>query len=445
METGTENLDWTAAVIRRIVQFTQNGGEINVIVSGVNVGAQSYWNAEATMLMHTRGLLIMTSDAAMLLTGKKALEFSGSVSAESNVDIGGVEKVMGPNGESQVRVPDLASAYEVLFRHYRFTYVEAGTSFPPKVESEDDPNRDITNHPYEDRLEQGFSTIGDIFSQEKNPERKKQFDMRQVMGALIDTDAGYLERWRAMQDADTAIVWETRMGGNAVGMIGIESRSIQRIGAVPADGPESWSGGTLFPLSSKKVARGINAFSNRVPLTIIANLSGFDGSPESLRYFQLEYGAEIGRAIVNFQGPICFVVVARYHGGAYVVFSKALNANLRAAALEGSFASVIGGAPAAAVVFPKQVRNETYADERVKEMQEKLSNGECTQREYDDVYQKVYTEKQAQLGQRFDAIHSVDRAQTVGSIDDIITASRLRPYIIQVVEEGIAKAPEAHG
>ncbi|HKJ85841.1 MAG TPA: biotin/lipoyl-containing protein, partial [Spirochaetia bacterium] len=60
MESGTENLDWTAAVLRRIIEFTQAGGEINIIVSGINVGAQSYWNAEATMLMHTRGLLIMT-------------------------------------------------------------------------------------------------------------------------------------------------------------------------------------------------------------------------------------------------------------------------------------------------------------------------------------------------------------------------------------------------
>ena len=42
---------------------------------------------------------------------------------------------------------------------------------------------------------------------------------------------------------------------------------------------------------------------------MLANLSGFDGSPESLRKMQLENGAEIARAVVNFQGPIYFVVV----------------------------------------------------------------------------------------------------------------------------------------
>jgi hypothetical protein len=53
-------------------------------------------------------------------------------------------------------------------------------------------------------------------------------------------------------------------------------------------------------------------------------LTGFDGSPESLRLWQLEYGAEFGRAVVNFDGPIIFCVISRYHGGAFVVFSAGL-------------------------------------------------------------------------------------------------------------------------
>ena len=173
--------------------------------------------------------------------------------------------------------------------------------------------------PYRDSLGQGFTSIGDIFSMDLNPDRKKPFDMRQVMRALVDQDAEILERWRGLEDGDTSLVWETRLGGLSVGMIGIESRSFPRIGALPSDGPDTWSGGTLYPQSSRKLARGLNAFSGRVPAVIIANLSGFDGSPESLRRLQLEYGAEIGRAVVNFRGPLVFLVTARYHGGAYVV------------------------------------------------------------------------------------------------------------------------------
>ncbi len=438
MESGTENLDWTAATLKRIVEFTQAGGEINIVVSGINVGAQSYWNAEATMLMHTRGLLIMTEHASMLLTGKRALDFSGSVSAEDNVGIGGVERIMEPNGQAQIRVRDLFEAYEVLFRHYHLTWARPGYRFPDRHESSDPTDRDVATEPYNDTLGQGFSTIGDIFSSTLNPERKKPFDMRQLMGAVVDRDQPVLERWRNMRDAETAVVWESRVGGYAAGVIGIESRALSRIGEIPHDGPESWSGGTLFPLSSKKVARGLNAFNGRLPAVILANLSGFDGSPESLRKLQLEYGAEIGRAVVNFDGPIIFVVVARYHGGAYVVFSKRLNDKLQSAAIEGSYASVIGGAPAAAVVFPGVVRKQAAADERVIEAGRRLEAEEAfTRHDYDTVYQDVHGEKQSELAARFDRIHSVERAKSVGSIDDIIPVSSLRPYIVAGIERGM--------
>ncbi|RPJ84445.1 MAG: hypothetical protein EHM13_04250, partial [Acidobacteria bacterium] len=98
MESGTENMDWIARVLRRLIEFTQAGNEVNLIIMGINVGGQPYWNAEATMLMHTRGILVMTPEAAMVLTGKTALDYSGSVSAEDNHGIGGYEPIMGPNG-----------------------------------------------------------------------------------------------------------------------------------------------------------------------------------------------------------------------------------------------------------------------------------------------------------------------------------------------------------
>jgi acetyl-CoA carboxylase carboxyltransferase component len=86
MDSGTETMDWISRVLRGIIEFTQDGGEINVVVTGINVGAQPYWNAEATMLMHTQGVLIMTPDSAMVLTGKQSLDYSGGVSAEDNRD-----------------------------------------------------------------------------------------------------------------------------------------------------------------------------------------------------------------------------------------------------------------------------------------------------------------------------------------------------------------------
>src|ERR1700749_975130 len=122
--------------------------------------------------------------------------------------------------------------------------------------------------------------------------------------------------------------------------------------------------------SPKKLARPINPASGNRPLVILANLSGFDGSPESMRRLQLEYGAEIGRAVVNFKGPMVFCVISRFHGGAYVVFSRALNENLEVVALEGTYASVIGGAPAAAVVFAGEVEARARKDTRLQQLAE---------------------------------------------------------------------------
>ena len=375
MDSGTENMDWVARTLRRLITFTQAGHEVNVIVAGINVGAQPYWNAEATMLLHTKGILIMTPDSAMVLTGKHSLEYSGGVSAEDNLGIGGYDRVMGPNGQAQYWAPNLTAACATLFAHYDHTYVAPEERFPRRAETSDPRDRDVRGYPHV-HPDSDFTTVGDIFSAEVNQERKKPFDIRSVMRAVVDQDHPVLERWVGMADADTSIVFDAHLGGYPVALLGIESRPIPRRGEFPADGPDQWTAGTLFPRSSKKTARAINAASGNRPLVVLANLSGFDGSPESLRKLQLEYGAEIGRAIVNFDGPIVFCVISRYHGGAFVVFSGVLNDNMEVVAVEGSFASVIGGAPAAAVVFSREVATRTARDSRVATVEASLADAD---------------------------------------------------------------------
>jgi len=438
MNSGTENLDATARVVRRIVTFTQGGGFIHLIITGVNVGAQSYWDSLATMLMHTRGVLIMTPQASMVLTGSAALAASGSVSAEDEVAIGGHERVMGPNGQAHYFATDLLSAYEILFKHYMHTYVVPGEGKPRRGRTVDPVDRDVRSFPYEagNGEGNGIVHVGEIFDDEKNPGRKRPFAMRAVMRSVIDRDAVYLERWSSHVGAETAIVWDAQIGGYPVCLLGIESQNTPRMGYRPFDGPEEWNGGTLFPQSSKKVARALNAASGNRPAVILANLSGFDGSPESMRKLQLEYGAEIARAVVNFQGPLIFVVVSRYHGGAYVVFSRELNENLRAVALEGSYASVIGGGPAATVIFPREVRARVAADPRIEAIRQSLkSNPNAELRaEFDRLRRDVTIEKRAEVAAEFDSIHSVERAKSVGSLEDIIPALRVRPFIVELLD-----------
>jgi acetyl-CoA carboxylase carboxyltransferase component len=268
-----------------------------------------------------------------------------------------------------------------------------------------------------------------------------------VMMAVTDQDHRPLERWAGMRAAETAVVWDAHLGGYPVCLIGIESRPVPRLGFVPADGPDQWCAGTLFPQSSKKVARAINAASSNRPLVILANLSGFDGSPESLRKLQLEYGAEIGRSVVNFKGPIVFCVISRYHGGAYVVFSQALNQQLEVSALEGTYASVIGGAPAAAVVFAGEVEARARKDPRLQALSQAMAQAEGAEKgrlraQWEELFKIVHSEKLGEMAAEFDRVHSVQRALEVGALNHILPPADLRPYLIHAVERGIEKEEE---
>jgi acetyl-CoA carboxylase carboxyltransferase component len=389
----------------------------------------------------------MTPEGAMVLTGKQALDYSGGVSAEDNHGIGGYEPVMGPNGQAQYRAPDLAAACRVLLRHYEHAYVAPGERFPRRAATTDPVDRDVCAHPVADDGS-GFARVGEIFSDVTNPGRKRPFAIRAVMAAAVDADHQPLERWAGMRDAETAVVWDAHLGGYPVTLLGIESRPVPRRGFVPADGPGQWTPGTLFPQSSKKVARAINAASGNRPVVVLANLSGFDGSPESMRKLQLEYGAEIGRAVVNFDGPMVLCVVSRYHGGAFVVFSRHLNEHLEVAALEGAHASVIGGAPAAAVVFAREVDARSQADPRLRALEAEVAaagppaDQAALRARLDELTLQVRNQKLGEVAEEFDRVHSVQRALRVGSVDRIIPAAALRPYLVDAVERGMRRTLE---
>jgi acetyl-CoA carboxylase carboxyltransferase component len=363
---------------------------------------------------------------------------------------------MGPNGQAQYWAPDLSGAVDVLLRHYAHTYRAPGEPFPRPAPTSDPVDRDISDSPHSVPGNWGpgcdFRTVGEIFT--ANPERKKPFDIRSVLRAVADADHPTLERWVDMIDAEGVVVLDAHLGGQPVALLGIESRPLPRRGPVPVDGPTSFTAGTLFPRSSKKTARAINAASGNRPLVVLANLSGFDGSPESLRGLQLEYGAEIGRAVVNFRGPIVFCVVSRYHGGAFVVFSATLNDSMEVAAVEGSYASVIGGAPAAAVVFAGEVNKRTAADPRIAELEAAIGRARAEGAESEAgqltaelarLRPGVRSEKLGEVADEFDAAHSVQRAHRMGSVHDIIPAVRLRPYLVDAVRRGMARQETGNG
>ena len=122
---------------------------------------------------------------------------------------------------------------------------------------------------------------------------------------------------------------------------------------------------------------------------------------------------------------------------------------MEVAAVEGSYASVIGGAPAAAVVFAGEVNKRTAADPRIAGLEAADRRGPCGRAaeaeaarltaELAALRPGVRSEKLGEVADEFDTAHSVQRAQRMGSVHEIVAPTRLRPYLVDAVRRGMAR------
>src|SRR5271166_6125121 len=99
---------------------------------------------------------------------------------------------------------------------------------------------------------------------------------------------------------------------------------------------------------------------------------------------------------------------------------------MEAAAVAGSYASVIGGAPAAAVVFAREVSVRTDNDPRVAGIRARLAADPVgphaeLRHKLADAGRVVRAETLRQVADEFDSVHDIRRALRVGSVD---TSSR---------------------
>jgi acetyl-CoA carboxylase carboxyltransferase component len=127
-----------------------------------------------------------------------------------------------------------------------------------------------------------------------------------------------------------------------------------------------------------------------------------------------------------------------------VVFSRTLNEQLEVAALEGTYASVIGGAPAAAVVFAGEVDARARRDSRLLALNETINAIDGIEKgrlraEWNQLFRTIHSEKLGQVAEEFDRVHNVYRALEVGALHRIIPPRSLRPYLIDAVRRGVEK------
>ena len=100
---------------------------------------------------------------------------------------------------------------------------------------------------------------------------------------------------------------------------------------------------------------------------------------------------------------------------------------------------MIGGAPAAAVVFAREVSARTDNDPRVAGIRARLAADPAgphaeLRHNLADTVRVVRAETLRQVADEFDSVHDIRRALRVGSVDHIIPAAELRPFIIGALE-----------
>jgi hypothetical protein len=78
-------------------------------------------------------------------------------------------------------------------------------------------------------------------------------------------------------------------------------------------------------------------------------------------------------------------------------------------------------------------------------LEEKLADASGAERaelatELAEVRRDVRSEKLGEVATEFDQVHNIHRAVAVGSVDEVIAGSQLRPKIIAALENGLGLA-----
>ena len=169
------------------------------------------------------------------------------------------------------------------------------------------------------------------------PPHKQPYDVRWLIQGKTEDDGTFLS---GLFDKDsfvetlggwakTVVVGRARIGGIPMGVIGVETRSVENITPADPANPDSMeqvsqeAGGVWYPNSAFKTAQAINDFNNgeQLPLMILANWRGFSGGQRDMYNEVLKYGSYIVDALVKFNQPI-FIYIPPHgelRGGSWVV------------------------------------------------------------------------------------------------------------------------------
>jgi acetyl-CoA carboxylase carboxyltransferase component len=378
MERGTENLDGTAAALRDLSGWVDEGRAALAVATGPCVGAQAYWLSALTQ-PRSQGRLAMVESAALVLSGARSMAVAGLDMPADERDQGGWS-VLGPIGHAAHWLPTHADVWPLVRRWH------ALLPGPPATRPAEDALLALQTRTRAVLHDAGLDGPGEV--------HRQPWSVEALLNALWDRPP--LAPWAGWQDAANVQVREGHVLGQPLTALSVAHRLHRQ-----ADG-RLVAPATLQPAGSRLIARALRSASGQRPILLLANLAGFDGARWANQQGQLEWGTEVAEAVAACRSPLLVWILTRCHGGAFVVFSRRLQPDLQLWALVGAQASVIGGSAAAGIVF----------GQRVEALTRQAGGGDEARRT-----------ALRQVAAEFDTTHSAARALQHGSLDRIVPAA----------------------
>lgn len=167
------------------------------------------------------------------------------------------------------------------------------------------------------------------------PPPKQAYDVRWLITGKDDEEgflSGLFDKDSFQESlggwARTVVVGRARLGGIPLGVIAVETRSVENITPADPANPDSTeqitneAGGVWYPNSAFKTAQAINDFNKgeQLPLIILANWRGFSGGQRDMYNEVLKFGSYIVDALVKYEQPV-FVYIPPFgelRGGSWV-------------------------------------------------------------------------------------------------------------------------------
>ncbi|RMZ80866.1 hypothetical protein DV737_g2773, partial [Chaetothyriales sp. CBS 132003] len=254
----------------------------------------------------------------IILTGAPAInKLLGREVYTSNLQLGGTQ-IMYKNGVSHMTAQDDFQGVEKIVDWLSFVPDKKGQPVP--ISPSADPwDRDIGFFP--------TTKTYDVRHLIAGQETEDGF-----LGGLFDKDSFQeaLGGW-----ARSVVVGRARLGGIPMGVIGVETRTVENVTPADPANPDSIeqisqeAGGVWYPNSAFKTAQALNDFNfgEQLPVMILANWRGFSGGQRDMYNEVLKYGSYIVDALVKYQQPVFVYIppLGELRGGSWVVVDPTIN------------------------------------------------------------------------------------------------------------------------